>query len=117
MANNNRELGNKTENRLVYLSPDQLAQRLRAEPAPLVLDVRDESEWKEGYIKEAQHLFVGYLKQQFKRVPQDRPLAIHCSWGGRASLAASILLSLGYVNVVLGAIRAWKSLGYPLESG
>jgi rhodanese-related sulfurtransferase len=29
------------------------------------------------------------------------------------------LISLGYVNVyvVLGAIRAWKSLGYPLERG
>jgi len=87
--------------------------------AVCVLDVRDEPEWKEGHIKEAQHLFVGYLKQQFERIPQDKPLAIHSSWGGRASLAARILLSLGYVNVyvVLGAIRAWKSLGYPLKSG
>ncbi|MEI7827888.1 MAG: MBL fold metallo-hydrolase [Euryarchaeota archaeon] len=87
--------------------------------AVYVLDVRDEPEWTEGHIKEAQHLFVGYLKQQFERIPQDKPLAIYCSWGGRASLAASILLSLGYVNiyVVLGAIRAWKSLGYPLERG
>ena len=104
--------------RLKTCSVEQLKKTVER-AAVNVLDVRDESEWKEGHIKDAQHLFVGYIKQQFKRIPKNRPLAIHCSWGGRASLAASILLSLGYVNVyvVLGAIRAWKSLGYPLESG
>jgi hydroxyacylglutathione hydrolase len=82
-----------------------------------VLDVRDDHEWSEGHIKGAQHLFVGYLQQQVARVPRDTPLAVHCSWGGRASLAASILARHGYTSVynVLGAIRAWKSRGYPLE--
>jgi hydroxyacylglutathione hydrolase len=82
-----------------------------------VLDVRDDHEWSEGHIKGAQHLFVGYLQQQVARVPRDVPLAVHCSWGGRASLAASILARHGYASVynVLGAIRAWKSRGYPLE--
>ncbi|MGA7076772.1 MAG: MBL fold metallo-hydrolase [Halobacteriota archaeon] len=104
--------------RLKTCSVEQLKKSVER-AAVNVLDVRDEPEWKEGHIKEAQHLFVGYLKQQFERIPQDKPLAIHCSWGARASLAASILLSLGFVNVyvVLGAIRAWKSLAYPLESG
>jgi len=87
--------------------------------AVIVLDVRDDHEWREGRIKGAQHLFVGYLKQQVARVPRDAPLAVYCSWGGRASLAASILAHHGYASVynVLGAIRAWKSRGYPLERG
>jgi hydroxyacylglutathione hydrolase len=87
--------------------------------AVMVLDVRDDHEWRDSHIKEAQHLFVGYLEQQVARVPRDAPLAVHCSWGGRASLAASILARHGYASVynVLGAIRAWKSRGYPLERG
>ena len=84
-----------------------------------VLDVRDDHEWNEGHIKGAQHLFVGYLQQQVAHVPRDAPLAVLCSWGGRASLAASILARHGYTNVynVLGAIKAWRSRGYPLEGG
>jgi hydroxyacylglutathione hydrolase len=84
-----------------------------------VLDVRDDHEWNEGHIKGAQHLFVGYLRQQVERVPRDMPLAVYCSWGGRAGLAASILARHGFASVynVLGAIRAWKSCGYPLERG
>jgi len=87
--------------------------------AVIVLDVRDDHEWRDGHIKEAQHLFVGYLKQQIAPVPRHAPLAVYCSWGGRASLAASILALHGYTSVynVLGAIKAWKSRGYPLERG
>jgi len=87
--------------------------------AVIVLDVRDDHEWRDGHIKGAQHLFVGYLQQQVARVPRDTPLAVHCSWGGRASLAVSILARNGYASVynVLGAIRAWKSRRYPLERG
>ncbi|HYA33514.1 MAG TPA: MBL fold metallo-hydrolase [Candidatus Bathyarchaeia archaeon] len=84
-----------------------------------VLDVREEDEWREGHIKGAQHVFVGHLPQQITKVPRDLPLAVHCSWGGRASLAASILARHGFTRVynVLGAMRAWKSRGYPLERG
>jgi hydroxyacylglutathione hydrolase len=102
--------------RLKTCSVDQLKKALDR-TAVRVLDVRDEPEWREGHIKGAEHLFVGHLKQRFEGIPRDKPLAIHCAWGGRASLAASILLRLGLANtyVVLGAIRAWKSRGYPLE--
>jgi hydroxyacylglutathione hydrolase len=104
--------------RLKTCSVEQLKKALdRA--AVNVLDVRDDHEWSEGHIKGAQHLFVGYLQQQVARVPRDTPLAVYCSWGGRASLAASILARHGYASVynVLGGINAWKSRGYPLEKG
>jgi hydroxyacylglutathione hydrolase len=102
--------------RLKTCSVEQLKNALdRA--AVHVLDVRDDYEWKDGHIKGAQHLFVGYLQHQIASVPRDTPLAVHCSWGGRASLAASILARYEYasVYVVLGAIRAWIRRGYSLE--
>jgi len=102
--------------RLKTCSVDHLKKALDRDVVR-VLDVRDEPEWREGHIKGAEHIFVGHLKQRFEDIPRDKPLAIHCLWGGRASLAASILSRLGLVNVyvVLGAIRAWKSRGYPLK--
>jgi len=97
-------------------SVERLKSALEHDAANL-LDVREEYEWREGHIRGAQHLFVGDIKRQRERVPQEKPLAIYCSWGGRATLAASIVLGLGNpdVFVVLGAIRAWKSRGFPLE--
>jgi hydroxyacylglutathione hydrolase len=108
----------KPISRLKTCSVDQLKNALDRATVT-VLDVRDEPEWQEGHIKGAAHLFVGHLKERFEGIPRDKPLAVHCSWGARASLAASILAGLGLVNVyiVLGAIRAWKSRGYPLERG
>jgi hydroxyacylglutathione hydrolase len=106
----------KPISRLKTCSVDQLKNALER-AAITVLDVREAPEWREGHIKGAVHLFFGHLKQHFEDIPQDKPIAIYCSWGGRASLAASILSGLGLVDVyvVLGAIRAWKSRGYPLE--
>jgi hydroxyacylglutathione hydrolase len=104
--------------RLNTCSVEQLKNALEHEAINL-LDVREEYEWQEGHIRGAQHLFVGDIKKQRQHLPEGKPLAIYCSWGGRATLAASILLGLGSpdVCVVLGAIRAWKNRGFPLERG
>jgi hydroxyacylglutathione hydrolase len=42
---------------------------------------------------------------------------VTCSWGGRGSLATSILKRRGFKTVfnLLGGMNAWKSLSYPLE--
>ncbi len=82
-----------------------------------ILDVREHAEWQKEHIKGAKNIFVGYLSRQLKEIPTDQSLAVHCSWGARATLATSILLKHGYTNVydVLGVIRAWKARGYPLE--
>ncbi|MEA3325436.1 MAG: rhodanese-like domain-containing protein, partial [Euryarchaeota archaeon] len=84
----------------------------------LVLDVRDEDEWGEGYIGGAMHIYIGQLESRLSEVPRDRPITIVCNVGHRASLAASILLRAGYTNVccdVLGSMKAWSVSGFPIE--
>jgi len=102
--------------RLKTCSAEQLKEALERDVTN-VLDVREDYEWKEGHIGGAQHLFFGDIKKQHEQLPADKTLALYCSWGARATLAASILLGLGHANirVVLGAIRAWKSEGFPIE--
>ncbi|KAF5413862.1 MAG: Hydroxyacylglutathione hydrolase [Candidatus Methanogaster sp.] len=86
----------------------------------LVLDVRDENEWREGYIKGAMHIYVGNLESRLSEVPRDIPITVVCNVGHRASLAASILLRAGYTNVccdVLGSMKAWQVSGFPVNRG
>ena len=95
----------------------KIKQRLDSGKDVLVLDVRDDNEWKEGHIKGALHIYAGQLESRLSEIPRDRPITIVCNVGHRASLAASILLRAGYPNVccdVLGSTKAWRVSKYPI---
>ena len=83
----------------------------------ILVDVREEREWKEGHIESAKNIYVGHLKEETSRLPRDKPIATTCGWGGRGGLGASILKNVGFDEVynVLGGMKAWKKLGYPLK--
>jgi hydroxyacylglutathione hydrolase len=82
----------------------------------VILDARSQEEWESGHIEGALHVFVGHLEQRLSEVPRDRQIAVICSVGHRAGLAASILLRAGYprVNNVLGSVQAWTAAGFPV---
>ena len=81
-----------------------------------LLDVREDHEWNEGHIQEADHIYVGYIKKMAKQLPREQPIATTCAWGGRGSLAASILKSMGFKEVynLLGGMDAWTKKGYSI---
>ena len=87
-----------------------------------VLDVREDSEFEdEGHIPNASHLYVGYLGKHLEKLepPLDkqRPLAVTCSVGHRASLAVSMLQRQGFESVsnLLGGMTAWNKLELATE--
>jgi hydroxyacylglutathione hydrolase len=82
-----------------------------------VVDVRSPNEWKQGYIKGAERVYVGLLQRELLNLPYDRPVASICSVGDRAGMGASILKKTGFTEVynVLGGMTAWKNMGYPME--
>ena len=47
---------------------------------------------------------------------RSRHLIVYCRSGGRAALAASALLEMGYTNVesIQGGVQAWIDAGLPL---
>jgi hydroxyacylglutathione hydrolase len=83
---------------------------------PVVVDVRRYSEWDEGHIEGAMHIYLGRLPERLSEIPESRPVVLQCKTGTRSSFAASILLKAGRKNVynLLGGIDAWKKLDYPL---
>ena len=48
---------------------------------------------------------------------KDRPLVVTCGVGHRAGVAVSILLKAGFRDVrnLLGGMKAWTALGFPIE--
>ena len=85
--------------------------------APLVIDVRQPSEYAEGHLTGAWHIGAGDLPGRLADLPHDRPIATMCASGYRASVAASLLDAAGFTNVssVAGGVDAWAERGLPLE--
>lgn len=81
-----------------------------------VLDVRSPDEWKNGHIPGAKHIFLPEVEKKSKELSKEKPVAVYCNSGYRASLAASILNSQGFdVHNVPGSWQAWLSAKYAVE--
>ena len=103
---------------LPMISVHELQKRLKRHNALNVLDVRDQDEWTFGHIAGALHIYVGHLKDRLSEIPRDKPVAVICSVGNRASLGASILLRAGYENVynVAGGMMGWTAAGFAITT-
>ena len=100
---------------LTIISVHDLNKRLKDRQKLTVLDVRTEGEWNAGHIDGAIHIHGGKLQERFAEVPRDKPVAVICGSGYRASIAASFLQREKYeaVSNVIGGMAAWKAAGLP----
>ncbi len=84
-----------------------------------ILDVRNDSERKIARIEGSHHIFAGYITEHVESLPSDKTVVVHCAGGDRSAIAASLLLSMGFDNVVnlTGGINAWIQNGHPVING
>jgi hydroxyacylglutathione hydrolase len=87
--------------------------------APLVIDVRQASEYEAGHVPGAIPIGAGDLPDRLDSLPRDRPIATICASGYRASVAASLLRGAGFPRVawVAGGVPTWEAAGYPVAYG
>ena len=79
----------------------------------LLLDVREEQEWRHGRAPGAVHVPMGDLRRD--TVPRDRPVLAVCRVGARSATVAEALASLGYdARNVVGGMLAWEAAGLPV---
>ena len=101
------------------ISIGQVKAMIDSGTAPLVLDVREESEWNKDHIPGAQHLGRGVLERDIEtRVPdKTTPIILYCGGGYRSALAAESIQKMGYSQVLSmdGGSRAWNEANYPLD--
>ncbi|HVO54733.1 MAG TPA: rhodanese-like domain-containing protein [Solirubrobacterales bacterium] len=105
--------------KIELIDPDELAARADGAEPPLILDVRNDSEYAAEHIPGSLHIPYGDLAGRFEEIPRDRPIATICRGGKRSGLAASILQREGFAGVVhVGqGVGAWRDAGHPVESG
>jgi rhodanese-related sulfurtransferase len=73
----------------------------------LILDVRTDNEWNNGFIQDAKHIPISDLKERLNEIQafKDQPIFTYCAAGKRAERAKNILIENGFTNVTnLGGI-------------
>jgi rhodanese-related sulfurtransferase len=66
-----------------------------------VIDVRSDSEWKDGHHPNAQHLLHTTILdgKGFADLDKTKPVVLYCRSGGRAERAKNYLQAQGFINV------------------
>ena len=94
---------------------------LRNQPqAPLIIDVRQRSEFQSGHISGALNIELGELQDHLDGLPREIPVVTVCAAGMRATTAASILRRDGRDQVQVvdeKGTPAWIEMGYPSATG
>lgn len=91
--------------------------------AGLIVDVRQENEFSDGYIPGAINVPRGLIEFRIwqeigfpKAVDMNAQMTLYCKTGGRCALAAKTLQDLGFTNVtsVDMMFDDWVKAGYPV---
>ncbi|MFB7252254.1 ThiF family adenylyltransferase [Microbacterium sp. NPDC056234] len=92
------------------IDPDELA----ALGDVLLLDVREEEEFRAGSIPGAHSVPLGRLRSDPSAIDTDRPVVVFCQLGPRARVAASVLRAAAPEAEILlldGGYQAWSAVG------
>jgi rhodanese-related sulfurtransferase len=104
--------------RIERVPVDELGARLERDPALQLVDVREESEWREGRIPGSVHVPYHDIASWPSALDRSRPVATICASGQRAAVAASLLQRFGgdpVVHVVDGGVGTWERAGGAVE--
>src|SRR6059036_3251274 len=119
MAKTYKQIMDEARQIVPEVSPEQVKARLDKGEHPVVLDVREKEEVRQGYVPGALSLPRGFLEMRVEEAVPDKntPVVAYCGSGTRSLLAGRILKELGYTNVVSmrGGFTAWKNQGLPVK--
>lgn len=115
--------------RVKELMPWDLSRLLAGGSKPVLLDVREPAEFSMLRIPDSINVPRGVLEQSCEwdydeTVPllaasRNLDIVVVCRSGKRSALAADVLLSMGYTNVVSlnTGVRGWNDYEQPLVDG
>ncbi len=86
---------------IIEVEPDELAIDIKHDPKLTVVDVRRETEFGEGHIKNAINLPLSEMTDvaQIATLDDNQNLYIHCAGGYRSIIASSLIKRQGYQNL------------------
>ena len=100
------------------LNAPELSEKLKNDKHPLVLDVRQPEEYREGHIAGAKLIPLGELGQRMKELPKDKEIVCVCASGNRSSSATRMLVEAGFKAINMnGGMSAWQHAKLPVKKG
>lgn len=92
------------------LSAKQLAEKLKAENPPQLIDVREPREWQMARIPGAQLKPMSQFQDWFGELDKSAEYVFQCHSGMRSMQVAAYLKAQGFQNVfnLRGGIEAWS---------
>jgi len=79
---------------------------------PILIDVRTDAEWNDGYIETAIHIPLDKILQkiEFATDSKEQTIYLYCRSGKRSAKAEKSLQSIGYINAKnIGGIKQVSS--------
>ncbi|QWF69939.1 rhodanese [Methylomonas paludis] len=94
------------------ITAPQLQQRLKAEPAPVLLDVREKHEYAYAHIPASQLIPLGQISERYDELDKNAEIVVICHHGVRSLQACHFLQQLGFSQLsnLQGGIDAWSVL-------
>ena len=88
----------------------ELADRIKAGNAPLIIDVREPNEYAYARIPGAVLKPLGDFREWAQELDKDREYVLQCHTGSRSWQAAYLLERMGFTQVynLSGGIEAWS---------
>lgn len=97
----------------------QAKAMIDSNPSLVVLDVRTQSEYDSGHIRNAKLIPHTELQTRLDELGINDEILVYCRTGFRSRIASQILVDNDFLHVynMLGGIIAWIDEGYPVDSG
>ncbi len=113
---------NDAKTRVREETPEQAPHRLDKNPHAVLVDVREDDEWRAGHLKKAVHLGKGIIERDVEKLIPDKSTEVHlyCGGGYRSALACDNLAKMGYTNTISidGGYKALKDMpGVEIDTG
>ena len=117
MAKSFQEIMAEARKEIPEVSAQQVNELLKNNgKSPILLDVRESDEWRQGHLEGALPLPRGFLEIKVESaIPnKDAPIIAYCAGGVRSLLAAKAMKEMGYQNIssMAGGYTAWKNGGF-----
>ncbi len=84
---------------------------------PVVVDVREPWEFRQGHVAGAVLIPLGELARRARELDPGRPVAVICASGSRSQSGAAVLGQQGFKTIynVRGGMTGWMRRGFPQE--
>lgn len=98
------------------MTVQELQEKIQNNEDIVLIDVREQNEWDEAHIEQAQFLPLSNFEDEAKKLTDPSKIIVcQCRSGKRSLTAATHLMGEGFENLfnLEGGILAWIEAGYP----